>query len=248
MRTAHTVFTSGVLYFYYSLRAMLRQAQYGVQVLFLPALGLTIFLAVFAAMKMVHGEVQALFYPFLIYNLLNFPLGLVMQLSYGIFINPSQSNVFLATPSALNTLLARFLGESWVALLGNLVGVIVAANMVRPTFYPLSSGLAMIILLALLIPSVWLGLAAGLRLVFAHQLSQFVFLGLFAILAIPTDLPWLWVAVPFTASLYLFQQTHILWQPFLYGMAGVALWWALSRWMLAIAYNHYRIGKGVDRR
>ena len=248
MQTVHTILTSGLLYFFYNLRAMLRQAQYGIQVLFLPALGLTIFLAVFAAMKMVHGEVQALFYPFLIYNLLNFPLGLVMQVSYRIFINPSQSNVFLATPGALNTLLARFLGESWVALLGNLVGVVVAALMIRPTLYPLSGGLAMMILVVLLIPTIWLGLAAGLRLAFAHELSQFVFLGLFAILAIPTDMPWLWVAVPFTASLYLFQQAQILWQPFLYGMAGVALWWALSRWMLSIAYNHYRLGKGVDRR
>ncbi len=248
MRSLTTVSLSGVLYFYYSLRAMLRQAQYGIQVLFLPALGLTIFLAVFAAMKMVHGEVQALFYPFLVYNLLNFPLGMVMQMSYGIFINPAQSNVFLATPSALNTLLARFLGESWVGLVGNFAGVIVAALIVRPIFYSLSGSLAILILLALLVPSVWLGLAAGLRLAFAHQLSQFVFLGLFAILAIPTDLPWLWVAVPFTASLYLFKQAHILWQPFLYGMAGVALWWGFSRWMLSIAYNHYRFGKGVDRR
>ncbi len=248
MRATQSVFASGILYFYYSVRAMLRQAQYGIQLLFLPALGLTIFLAVFAAMKMVHGEVQALFYPFLIYNLLNFPLGLVMQMSYGIFINPAQSNVFLATPSALNTLLARFLGESWVGLLGNLAGVVVAAIMVRPAFYPLSGGLAVIIVLALLIPCVWLGLAAGLRLAFAHQLSQFVFLGLFAILAIPTDLPWLWVAAPFTAALYLFEHSQILWQPFLYGMAGVALWWALSRWVLSVAYNHYRLGKGVDRR
>ena len=248
MRTAHTVFTSGLLYFFYNLRAMLRQAQYGIQLLFLPALGLTIFLAVFAAMNMVHGDVQSLFYPFLIYNLLNFPLGLVMQLSYGIFIQPSQSNVFLTTPRALNTLLGRFLGESWTALLGNFAGVLVAAIIVRPVFYPLTGSLALIILLLLLIPSIWLGLAAGMRLAFAHHLSQFIFLGLFVILAIPIDQPWLWVAAPFTAALYLFEHRQILWQPFLYGMAGVALWWAFSRWMLSVAYHHYRIGKGVDRR
>jgi len=248
MRTLKIVSSSSFLYFYYSLTAILRQAQYGIQILFLPALALTIFLAVFAAMKMVHGNVQALFYPFLVYNLINFPLGMVMQASFNLFAVPSRSNVYLATPASLNVLLGRFLGDSWVALLGNFIGVLVAAIIVRPTIYPLSGGLALALLLLLLVPSVWLGMAMGMRLLFANQLSQFVFLSLFAILALPIHIPWLWVLVPFTASLYLFQQSQVLWQPFLLGLAGVAMWWIVAKLLLNLAFNHYRAGKGVDRR
>jgi len=248
MRTLKIVSSSSFLYFYYSLTAILRQAQYGIQILFLPALALTIFLAVFAAMKMVHGNVQALFYPFLVYNLINFPLGMVMQASFHLFANPARSNVYLATPSSLNALLGLFLGDSWVALLGNFIGVLVAAIIVRPTIYPLSGGLALALLLLLLVPSVWLGMAMGMRLLFANQLSQFVFLSLFAILALPIHIPWLWVLVPFTASLYLFQQSQVLWQPFLLGLAGVAMWWIVAKLLLNLAFNHYRAGKGVDRR
>ena len=248
MRTIKTISSSSFFYFYYSLFAIFRQAQYGIQILFLPALALTIFLAVFAAMKMVHGDVHSLFYPFLVYNLINFPLGAVMQGSFTLFSNPSRSNVYLATPASLNVLLGLFLGDSWTVLLGNFLGILVAAIVIRPAFFPLTGGLAMLLLLLLLVPSIWLGMAMGMRLLFAYQLSQFVFLGLFVIMALPTNKPWLWIAAPFTASLYLFNQSEIVWHPFALGLAGVIAWWIISKLFLALAYNHYRIGKGVDRR
>ncbi len=248
MRSLKTISFSGFLYFYYSVIAMVRQAQYGIQILFLPALGLSIFLAVFAATKMVHGNTQTLFFPFLVYNFINFPLGAVMQGSFHMFTNPSRSNVYLATPTSLNALLGIFLGDSWTMLIGNLMGVLVAAMIVRPVIFPLPAILSMALLLLFLVPSVWLGMAMGMRLLFAHQLSQFVFLGLFVIIALPTNLPWLWVIAPFTAVLYLFNQSQIVWQPFWLGLAGTIFWWILSKFFLSLAYKQYRLGLGVDRR
>ncbi len=248
MSTLKTTVISSSFYFYYSLLAIVRQAQYGIQILVMPLLALSVFMAVYAATRMMGGNVKDLFYPFLVYNLINFPLGAVTQISFGTFTNTSYSSVLLATPTSINTLLGRFLGDSWTSLIGNLFGILVAAIIVKPTFHGPTGVAGIFLLLLLIVPSIQLGMAIGMKFIFAHQLSQFILLGFFVILVLPTNVPWLWIALPFTASLHLFANASLSLAPFLYGFIGVILWWIVAKAILLRAYNHYRSGKGVDRR
>jgi hypothetical protein len=248
MSTLKTTVISSSLYFYYSLLAIARQAQYGIQILVMPLLALSVFMAVYASTRMMGGDVKNLFYPFLVYNLINFPLGAVTQISFGTFTNTSYSSVLLATPTSINTLLGRFLGDSWTSLIGNLFGVLIAGVIVKPAFHGPTGAAASLLLLLLIVPSIQLGMAIGMKFIFAHQLSQFILLGFFAILVLPTDVPWLWIALPFTASLHLFAGASPVFLPFLYGLIGVILWWIIAKITLLRAYNHYRSGQGVDRR
>ncbi len=235
-----------LLYSYYTLSAILRQARYGVQFFILPALGLTSFLAVYAVVRIFNGNPESIFYPFLVFNMIAYPLGGAMQLTYFTLQDSSEASAFLASPMGINALFGEFLGDSWATMFGNLLAIIVALFITRPEFHGLSSIAGLTLLFIFVIPSVRLGIAIGMKFIFANQLSQLIMSAFVLFLILPTGSPWIWVVFPFSASLDMLSGNGM---PFaiLYGSIGVAFWWIATKYIFQWAYDQYRLGKGVDR-
>jgi len=242
-----TVLASILLYFYYDLKALQRQAQYGVQFMLFPVLGTTIFLAGYGAVRMTGGNTSDLFYLFPVYVLVNFPVGTVMQSAHRIFREPTLSGPLLATPAGLNTLFSQFVGNAWMALLGDLIALAFVGILTKPAFHGLSSVAGLLLLFLFAVPGIWLGMAIGMKLVFANELSQFVLVGFFLVFAMPTDRPWIWLTLPFSAAIQL-MRGFAMPDAFFCGAVGTLLWWVGGKLLLRYAFDQYRAGKGVDRR
>lgn len=234
------------LFSYYTLLAIFRQARYGIQFFILPALGLTSFLAVYAAVRIFDGNPENIFYPFLVFNMINYPAGGAMQLTYFVLLDSSEASAFLASPMGVNALFGEFLGDSWATMFGNFLAIIVALFITKPEFHGLSTIVGLILLFILVIPSVKLGIAVGMKFVFSNQLSQLIMSSFFLFLILPTSNPWVWVTLPFSAALDLLSGKGMP-SAILYGFIGTVLWWLAAKYIFQWAYNQYRLGKGVDR-
>ena len=234
------------LFFFYTFTAIVRQARYGIQFFILPALGLTTFMAVYAVVRMFDGNAEAIFYPFLVFNVISYPLGGAMQLAYFTLLDSSEASAFLASPIGVNALFAELLGDSWATMMGNFIAIVAAAGITHPQFHGLNTIYGLLLLFMLLVPGVKLGVAIGMKFVFANQLSQFIMAAFFLFLILPSGNPLAWVGLPFSAALDLLSGKAAL-PAMLYGSVGTILWWAMAEFVFRWSYNQYRLGKGVDR-
>lgn len=162
---------------------MLRQARYGIQFLFLPFLTISLFFSTYAAVRALGGQTKGLFYPFLTFLISATTAGIPMQSGNQILREPSSASL-LVTKRGLSALITYFSGMQVAYLTTSVATIVVAYLSVRPSVNPVGFLLALLLLCGWCLALLAAGLAMGMRLIFAFQVSQFIFLGFYLFLVI----------------------------------------------------------------
>ncbi|MCX7994929.1 MAG: hypothetical protein N3A65_04040 [candidate division WOR-3 bacterium] len=233
---------------YLQIKGILRAARYGIQILLLPMLMISIFLTAYLAVRTLGGKVSALFFPFVVFILSATAINIPMQVGNQLLSDSSSANL-LITSRGICGLLAYFIGSQAPYLLTTLISIIISYFFVLPKIYFLNSIIGSFILMIWCIAMILIGLAMGMRFVFAFHLAQIIFLGFYPfllMLSLTGKLEYAFVLPP-VGVITIFQNEGSLLPFSLVTSAGTTLYILAGIIFLKWAYQEYRIGKGVNR-
>ncbi len=233
---------------YLHLKGMWRASRYGLQFLLLPMLMISIFLTAYLAVRAMGGQIQELFYPFVVFILSASAINIPMQAGNQL-LSDSSSAHFWVTSRGLGGLLTYFLGIQVVYLANTIISIIIAFFLSHPKLYFINSICGLILLALWCISLVIIGLAIGMRYLFAFHLAQLIFLGFYPFLMMLslTDKPVYAFVLPPAGIIAILKSQNNLPGFFLTTLGGILVYILAGIAFLKWAYREYRIGKGVNR-
>ncbi|MEO0127406.1 MAG: hypothetical protein ABIL44_06630 [candidate division WOR-3 bacterium] len=233
---------------YLQFKGMMRASRYGLQFLLLPVLMISIFLTAYLAARVLGGRVSGLFYPFVVFILSASATNIPMQAGSQFLSNPSYANL-LITPRGIRGLIAYFMGIQAPYLLTTFISIVVAYFLTLPRFYFLNSIIGIFLLIMWCSAMVLIGLAVGMKFIFAFHLAQLIFLGFYPfllMLPLAGKLEYAFILPP-VGIITIFQNGCKL---FLFSIAtavGTLLYNLIGTLFIKWAYKEYRVGRGVNR-
>ncbi|MGQ9465976.1 MAG: hypothetical protein ACUVQ4_09830 [bacterium] len=237
-----------VLIPFLQLKGMMRQARYGLQFLLLPMMLVSIFLTAYLAVRALGGQVQGLFYPFIVFIFSATAINIPMQAGNQLLSDQSAANLFI-TPHGLKALIIYFAGIQNIYLLTTLISIIIAYFLARPQIYFLNSILGLLLLVLWCFSLIVIGLGLGMRYLFAFHVAQLIFLGFYLfliLLSITQKIGFAFIFPPAGIIALFLNEGNTLWY-FLVTLSGTLVYNLIGMIFIKWAYYEYRIGKGVNR-
>lgn len=229
-------------------KGVMRQARYGLQLFVLPLMMLSIFLTAYLAVRMLSSSISELFYPFVVFILSATALNIPMQAGNQILSDQAGANL-LVTPRGLKGLIIYFIGMQIPYLTTTLISIILAFILAHPRVYFLNSILGLSLLILWCLTLILIGLALGMRYLFAFHLAQFVFLSFYVFLLMLsiTDRIEFAFLLPPVGIISIFERKSDLLRFFGVSISGIISYLAGGLVFVKWAYNEYRLGRGVNR-
>ncbi|MGQ9604494.1 MAG: hypothetical protein ACUVUU_09875 [bacterium] len=229
-------------------KTMLRRSRYDAQILVFPSLAFSIFLTAYLAVKALGGHTGGIFYPFVTFLISAWALGVSMQSSTNLLSDPGAGHL-LVTPRGLMGLLIFFSGGQVAYQLPNVATVVLAYTVTHPPIYLPNFVLGLVLLSWWSADLAMIGLATGMRFLFAHYLSQVFFLGfyLFLLLVPLVGNPLYSLIFPPIGIISIFQQVGSFFPVFSCTVLGIVIYTWLGDLYLRWAFREYQIGRGVNR-